>query len=80
MCLINKEIFLGRSIIKNTEGGGGQENLKNLSTNNVHFKTHSSDLGSVSEQYMWDLWWTKWQWGRFVSQRFGIFIPVNVPL
>jgi hypothetical protein len=21
--------------------------------------------GSTPGQVMWDLWWTKWQWGRF---------------
>jgi hypothetical protein len=27
--------------------------------------SHRGDLGSSSGQVMWDLWWTKWHWGRF---------------
>jgi hypothetical protein len=26
---------------------------------------------------MWDLWWTKWHWGRFFSEFFGFF-PTNI--
>jgi hypothetical protein len=22
-------------------------------------------------QFMWDLWWTKWHWHRFLSEFFG---------
>jgi len=26
--------------------------------------------GSVPGQYMWDLWWTKWHWDKFLSEYF----------
>jgi hypothetical protein len=27
--------------------------------------SHRGDPGSNPGQVMWDLWWTKWHWGRF---------------
>jgi hypothetical protein len=24
---------------------------------------------------MWDLWWTKWHWDRFLSENFGFPLP-----
>jgi hypothetical protein len=24
-----------------------------------------TEVASVRSQFMWDLWWTKWHWGRF---------------
>jgi hypothetical protein len=27
--------------------------------------SNSGDQGSSPGQVMWDLWWTKWHWGRF---------------
>jgi hypothetical protein len=27
--------------------------------------SHRADPGSSPGQVMWDLWWTKWHWGRF---------------
>jgi hypothetical protein len=29
------------------------------------------DLGSIPGQAIWDLWWTKWHWGRFFGAYFG---------
>jgi hypothetical protein len=26
---------------------------------------------------MWDLWWTKWHWGRFFSEFFGFPLPIS---
>jgi hypothetical protein len=26
--------------------------------------------------YMWDLWWTKWHWDRFLSEYFGF--PLSI--
>jgi hypothetical protein len=33
--------------------------------------------GSLLGQSMWDLWWAKWQWDRFLSEFFG-FSAVNI--
>jgi hypothetical protein len=33
-------------------------------------------LGSRPVQYVWDLWWTKWQWDRFSSEFFGLFLSI----
>jgi hypothetical protein len=30
-------------------------------------KISKSNLGSVPGQVMWDLWWTKWHWERFLT-------------
>jgi hypothetical protein len=27
--------------------------------------SHRGDPGSIPGQVMWDLWWTKWHWGKF---------------
>jgi hypothetical protein len=27
--------------------------------------SHRSGTGSTPSQVTWDLWWTKWHWGRF---------------
>jgi len=53
--------------------------LKNLSTKHMHFLQNSSDLGSVSGQSIWNMWWTEWLWGRFVYEGFDIVLPVNIP-
>jgi hypothetical protein len=29
------------------------------------------------DQSMWDLWWTKWHWGRFFSEFFGFPPPIS---
>jgi hypothetical protein len=44
----------------------------------LHFKgkTFSHGLGSIPGRSMWNLWWTKWHWGRVFLR--GIrFSPVN---
>jgi hypothetical protein len=33
--------------------------------NHDQFKDHRGGLGSSPGQVVWDLWWTKWHWGRF---------------
>ena len=32
----------------------------------------SGSSGSVPDQSVWDLWWTKWHWGRFFSPRTSV--------
>jgi hypothetical protein len=32
--------------------------------------SYCGGLGAMPVQVMWDLWWTKWHWGRF-SEYFG---------
>jgi len=29
--------------------------------------------GSIPGESMLDLWWTKWHWDRFFSEKFGFF-------
>jgi hypothetical protein len=31
----------------------------------------SHRTGRVHAQVMWDLWWTKWHWDRFISESFS---------
>jgi hypothetical protein len=33
--------------------------------------------GSIPDQSMWDLWWTKWHWDRFFFQYFGFPLSVS---
>jgi hypothetical protein len=33
--------------------------------------SHGCGLGLISDQAMWDLWWTKWHWGRFPQKYFS---------
>jgi hypothetical protein len=28
-------------------------------------------------QSMWDLWWTKWHWDRFISEYFSFPLPIS---
>jgi hypothetical protein len=28
---------------------------------------------------MWDLWWKKWQWDRFLSKLFGFPLSISLP-
>jgi hypothetical protein len=37
--------------------------------------TTEAKIESVSGYYVWDLWWTKWQWGKFSYEYVG-FVPV----
>ena len=43
--------------------------------------SHGGVLGSVPGQCVWDLWWTGWQWDRFLPDYFGLLClhPTNVP-
>jgi hypothetical protein len=36
-------------------------------------------LGLIPGQTMWDLWWTRWQWDRFLCEYFSI-LPVSIIL
>jgi hypothetical protein len=36
-----------------------------------HWLPTAAARGSIPGQVMWDLWWTKWHWGRFFSGYFG---------
>jgi hypothetical protein len=31
----------------------------------LYFNSHRGGPGSIRGPVMWDLWWTKWHWGRF---------------
>jgi hypothetical protein len=33
--------------------------------------------GSLPGQFMWDLWWAKWQWDRFLSEYFAFLLSVS---
>ena len=33
--------------------------------------------GSIPDQSMWDLWWTKWHWDRFFPEYFGFPLSVS---
>jgi hypothetical protein len=35
--------------------------------------------GSVLGQSMWDLWWTKWHWDRFLPENFGFPLSIFIP-
>jgi hypothetical protein len=39
----------------------------NLKASNTYYTlaSHRGGQGSIPGQVMWDLWWTKWHWGRF---------------
>jgi hypothetical protein len=36
--------------------------------------------GSISGLSVWDFWWTKWHWDRFLFQYFGFSLPVIPPV
>jgi hypothetical protein len=29
---------------------------------------------------MWDSWWIKWHWVKFLSKYFGFLLPIMVPI
>jgi hypothetical protein len=37
---------------------------------------HRDDPGSIPGQVMWDLWWTKWHWGMFLSSA-SVFLAIS---
>jgi hypothetical protein len=39
--------------------------LRHHCSDNQSQAPHRGGLGSIPGQIMWDLWWTKWHWGRF---------------
>jgi hypothetical protein len=39
--------------------------------------SHRVGPGSFPGQSVWDLWWTKWRWDRFLSVFFGF--PLSIP-
>jgi len=32
---------------------------------------------SIPVQSTWEWWWTKWHWGRFISEQFGFLLPAS---
>lgn len=36
---------------------------------------HSGDLRSFPDQSVWYFWWSKWHWGRFISEY--VSVPVS---
>ena len=34
-------------------------------------------LGSILDQFIWDLWWTKWHWYRFFSKYISFFLSLS---
>jgi hypothetical protein len=40
--------------------------------------SHRSGPGSNPGRVMWDLWWTKWRWGRFFRV-FRFPLPIFIP-
>jgi hypothetical protein len=42
-----------------------------LQSYNEYIFGHITTMGLNPGQPMWDLWWTKWHWGRFPSKYFG---------
>ena len=44
--------------------------------------TPASDCGGtglIPWQYVWNLWWTKGRWDRFISKHTGCFKPIIIP-
>jgi hypothetical protein len=39
--------------------------------------SHSGSSNSMPGQSMWDLWWTKWHWDRFLSEYFSFPLSVS---
>jgi hypothetical protein len=39
--------------------------------------TDCPDLGLIPDQYMWDLWWKKRHWERFLSQYFSFPLSIS---
>jgi hypothetical protein len=39
--------------------------------------SHRGGPGSIPGQSMWDLWWTKWHWDRFLPEYFGFPLSLS---
>jgi hypothetical protein len=39
--------------------------------------SHRGGPGSRPGQSIWDLWWTKWHWDRFLSEFFGFYLSYH---
>jgi hypothetical protein len=39
--------------------------------------SHRGGPGSIPGRSMWDLWWTKWHWDRFLSEYFGFPLSIS---
>jgi len=39
--------------------------------------SHRGGLSSIPGQSVWNLWWTKWHYDRFLSQHFGFPLSVS---
>jgi hypothetical protein len=39
--------------------------------------SHRGGPGSILDQSMWDLWWTKWHWDRFFPELFGFPLSIS---
>jgi hypothetical protein len=39
--------------------------------------SHRGEPGSVPDQRIWDMWWKKWHWDRFLSQHFSVPLSLS---
>jgi hypothetical protein len=42
--------------------------------------SHLGDAGSISEQFLWYLWWTQCHWGKFFFECFVLLSLIIMPL
>jgi len=38
---------------------------------------HSRDQDSFAGHWVWNLWWAKWRWDRFLSDNFGVSVSLS---
>jgi hypothetical protein len=62
-----------RSSFQNTFRSGWHLEIKKRRS--VSFNRFREGHGSIPDQSMWDLWWTKWHWDRSLYEYF-FFFPV----
>jgi hypothetical protein len=51
--------------------------IKNNTLFSLQVMQSAGGLGSLQDQSMWDLWWTKWHWDRFLSEFFGFPLSIS---
>jgi hypothetical protein len=71
-----KHMYMYSEVLLQLSFGGTEENYESLQAVQSSFpvcrtrteKSHRCVLGSIPDQIMLDLRWTKWHWGRFSSR------------